>query len=259
MADGPEIQQASTQPAPAGAAPGTPVEGAAPGQSGTKMVPLAAVEGEQENTRRAREANTRMKTLLELKGTRVDDEGNIIDDTPVAYQNVPAAGQPAPSQAQYPPQIVRYAESLGVEPSVIWDSQMASINTVAGPVVAWMVALEKKSLKTTEPDFDVISADIDRFIAPAAAMGGKPEEIVARAVRMAKVENLDKIVARKMDREKEGKIVGRFGEPAAGGNQVPSAEPFSDAAKELMRQQGYTPEQIATAEAGKREVSRRGR
>ena len=247
----------------AGAAPIVAPAGAAPVASGTVtppagFVPLAALTGEQTNTTRAREEAATLRAHMELAGFRFGEDG-----TPVA----PIPPAPAPVTPRISPAVETLATQLGIEPSAL---QGAIRETLAEQAPMYMDPLARQSFEQVkrgmaadDRTFPIYAKTFDAEI--EKRVGGLPShlhsmarahpQIIEDARAAAIVKHLPEILAQ-AGRTGPGTVVGRFTEGTASGTGVPqTTRPFSEEGVKLMRQQGYTDEQIAAA-AERREVRR---
>src|SRR2546422_376384 len=95
--------------------------------------PIVALQGEQANTKAAREQATLYRTTLEMHGFTVGQDGTITPPQPAQtpQQAQQPIYQPAPPmQGQFGPQTQALADRLGVRP----EELTAVVQEAAGPI-----------------------------------------------------------------------------------------------------------------------------
>lgn len=239
---------AASAPQPVGAAPEVvkaPEAGAAPQPGQEKTVPLAALIGEQDNTRQAREQASLLRAHMELAGWTFGEDGS---PAPPARQPDPSI----PAQArQIPPKVQALATSLGVDPMEFLGAMAEAFGPMASSFAAPMAEGNAELYKTItaqrDVDYEVYAKSIDKHLAYVPVNWRGSAKAMEIAVQNAKAEHLDELVKRRVERERNpGKVVGRFTEGAAPGtSQVPPT--LSPEAESWAAQQGFSPEVMAKA------------
>lgn len=255
-------------PASAGAAQTEPTkspEGAAPAGTGqAQTVPLQALVGEQENTRKAREEVTRLRGALELSGAKFDEQGNIVALPQQAYQppqqgyapqvaqgyGPQTSGQPTAEQiAQFAPATFQTAQALGVDPVQYARSQaeIAAMvfGTGAAPISSGISDLLKRQYQTEDPDYAVYGSEVDAELNRLSPIDRAQPQRILDVVERARGRKMNELAEKRAERiiaQRQGKIVGQFVEgasPGQGGTATPTVKPEVVA---YVRAMGLSPE-----------------
>lgn len=220
-----------------------------------KTVPLAALMGEQANTKAAREQAAAMRTSLEAQGFTVADDGTVTAPAPKAE-----------SPTGVDAEVQELADSLGVDATKLQTVIDRRIVRTGGrlidPISKHGFEQVKQGYKQEDPDYPIWAKTFDQEVeqrvkqlpAELQAIARSHPDILRDARAAARDKHLDEIATARAERKTKGggKVVGTFVEGAAPGlSETPTPAPFSEQMRTWLRNQGTTDAEIARLEAAR--------
>jgi hypothetical protein len=215
-------------------------------------VPIAALQGEQANTKAAREQAAQYRMALEMHGFTIGQDGTV---TPPQPTQTPPQTQPTyqppspPAQVQYGPQTQSLAERLGIRPEeltgVIQEAAGPIAQAYGGPMAEGIGTVYEQVLRQ-DPYWDVVKDEYHNIVKTLVPqqLKGHPATLM-QAFEMAKGRKTEAIATKMAEaRANPGQTVGRFTEGAAPGIGGPNTQLPQDT-DNLADKWGLTPEQKA--------------